>query len=187
MAIVVIGGQARNVGKTGVVCGLIAALPERRWTAIKISQHGHGVAVLEEQDRTSGTDSARYLAAGAARAFWISADEGKLAAAMPYVRTAMKGAENVILESNSVLEFVQPDLYAVVLAPAVADFKASALRYLERADAIVVVGQTAAQSPWKSVSLPKVEHIRTFSIESSSYSSAEFAAFVEQKLERVGR
>jgi molybdopterin-guanine dinucleotide biosynthesis protein len=70
MAIVVIGGQARNVGKTGVVCGLIAAFPERCWTAIKISQHGHGVAVLEEQDRTTGADSARYLAAGAARPFW---------------------------------------------------------------------------------------------------------------------
>jgi glycine/D-amino acid oxidase-like deaminating enzyme len=187
MAIVVIGGQARNVGKTSVVCGLISALPERCWTAIKISQHGHGVAVLEERDATTGTDSARYLAAGAARAFWISADEGELAAAMPYVRAAMKGAENVILESNSVLEFVRPDLYAVVLAPAMADFKASALRYLERANAVLVLGKSGAQSDWKGVSLPGIERIRTFSIESPNYCSAEFTAFVEQRLERVGR
>jgi hypothetical protein len=184
MAIVVIGGQARNVGKTGVVCGLIAAFPKRRWTAIKISQHGHGVVVLEERGRATGTDSARYLAAGAARAFWISTDEGKLAAAMPHVREAMKGAENVILESNSVLEFVRPDLYAVVLGPAMADFKASALRYLERADAIVVMGN---QSDWKGVSLPEIEHIQTFSIDPPSYRSAEFTAFVERRLERVGR
>jgi glycine/D-amino acid oxidase-like deaminating enzyme len=187
MAIVVIGGQARNVGKTGVVCGLIAALPERRWTAIKLSQHGHGVAVLEERDRTTGTDSARYLAAGAARAFWISSDEGKPAAAMPYVRAAMKGAENVILESNSVLEFVRPDLYVVVLAPAMSDFKTSALRHLERANAVLVLGQTGAQLDWKSVPLPGIERIRTFSMDPPSYSSAEFTAFVEQKLERLGR
>ena len=186
MAIVVIGGQARNVGKTGVVCGLIAALPERRWTAIKISQHGHGVAVLEERDATTGTDSARYLAAGAARAFWVSADEGQLAEAMPHVRAAMKGAENVILESNSILEFVRPDLYAVVLAPAMADFKGSALRYLERANALVVLGGTGTQD-WKGVSLPEIEHIRGFRVDPSSYTSAEFTAFVEQKLERVGR
>ncbi len=43
MSIVIIGGQARNVGKTSVVCALIAAMPERRWTAVKITQFGHGV------------------------------------------------------------------------------------------------------------------------------------------------
>jgi hypothetical protein len=99
----------------------------------------------------------------------------------------MNGVENVILESNSVLEFVRPDLYAAVLAPAVADFKASALRYLERADALVMMGKAGVQSDWKSVSLPGYERIRTFSIDPPNYSSAEFTAFVEQKLERVGR
>ena len=39
MAVVVVGGQSRKVGKTSVVCGLIAALPEMRWTAIKLTQH----------------------------------------------------------------------------------------------------------------------------------------------------
>jgi hypothetical protein len=106
---------------------------------------------------------------------------------MPSVRAAMNGVENVILESNSVLEFVRPDLYAAVFAPAVMDFKAYALRYLERADAVLVLGQTSAHSDWKGVSLPEIEHIRTFSIDPPSYSSAEFNAFVEQKLERVGR
>ena len=43
MAIVVIGGHSRNIGKTSVVCALISALPARRWTAIKITQFGHGV------------------------------------------------------------------------------------------------------------------------------------------------
>ena len=43
MAIVVVGGHTRNIGKTSVVAGLIAALPQRRWTAIKITQFGHGV------------------------------------------------------------------------------------------------------------------------------------------------
>ena len=72
----------------------------------------------------------------------------------------MNGVENVILESNSVLEFVRPDLDTAVLAPAVADFKASALRYLERADAVVMMGKAGAQSDWKSVSLPGIERFR---------------------------
>src|ERR1700733_925136 len=113
MAIVVIGGQAKDIGKTSVICGLIAAMPERHWTAIKVSRHGHGAEGLEERDATTGTDCSRYRGAGAARAFWISTDEDQLAEAMPYIHAAMMGAENVILESNGVLEFLQPDLYAV--------------------------------------------------------------------------
>ena len=40
---IVIGGQTRNIGKTSVVAGLIAALRERQWTAVKITQYGHGI------------------------------------------------------------------------------------------------------------------------------------------------
>src|ERR1019366_4850819 len=109
MAIVVIGGQAKDVGKTGVVCALISALPERRWTAIKISSaHGGSerraaavvrvMAIAEERDPMTGTDSSRYLAAGAVRAFWVRTTEGQLAQAMPGIRAAMAAAENVILE-----------------------------------------------------------------------------------------
>ena len=43
MALIVIGGHSRSVGKTSVVAGLIAALRELEWTAVKITQYGHGV------------------------------------------------------------------------------------------------------------------------------------------------
>src|SRR5260370_10312790 len=43
MAIGVVGGHTRNIGKTSVVAGLIAALPEMHWTAFKVTQFGHGM------------------------------------------------------------------------------------------------------------------------------------------------
>ena len=43
MSILVIGGHTRSVGKTSVVAGLIAALRDRHWTALKITQYGHGI------------------------------------------------------------------------------------------------------------------------------------------------
>ena len=72
MALVVIGGHSRNVGKTSVVAGLISALPELQWTAVKITQYGHGIcsangeacdcatgdhswAITEERDRLPGS------------------------------------------------------------------------------------------------------------------------------------
>ena len=198
MAIVVIGGQAKDVGKTGVVCALISALPERRWTAIKISSaHGGSerraaavtcaAALAEERDPTTGTDSSRYLAAGAARAFWVRTAQGQLAQAMPGIGAAMAAAENVILESNSILGWLQPDLYATVLDPRIAAFKASALRYLDRADAILLCAGTMQQPGWSGVSLKSMEHTPTFRVAPPCYDSVEFNSFVARKLAIVGK
>ena len=43
MSLVVVGGHSRNIGETSVAAGLIAALPRYNWTAMKITQHGHGI------------------------------------------------------------------------------------------------------------------------------------------------
>ena len=154
MAIVVVGGHTRNIGKTSVVAGLIAALPELEWTAFKVTQFGHGicsangeacdceteahtVAVTEERSAESGTDSTRFLAAGAVRSFWVRTRQGQLAEAMPRVRKELALARNAILESNSIVRFLKPDLYLTVLDPAIRDFKPSAQYFLDRADAVL--------------------------------------------------
>lgn len=157
MAIVVVGGHSRNIGKTSAVAGLIARLPEFHWTAFKITQFGHGfctadgkpcqcqtadscVSVSAELDAASGTDTSRFLAAGAARSIWVRTRVGMLEEAMPRILQEIDKAENAILESNSVLKYLQPDLYLTVLDPAVADFKDSARKFLDRADAILISG-----------------------------------------------
>lgn len=155
MAVIVVGGQSRNLGKTSVVAGLIARLPQMRWTAFKITQYGHGfctangapcacatadhtIAVSEERSASSGTDTARFFAAGAARSIWVRTRQGMLAEAMPRIQKELAKAENAILESNSIMQFLQPDLYLTVLDSATADFKTSARLYLDRADALLI-------------------------------------------------
>ena len=202
MSIVVVGGHTRNIGKTSVVAGLIAALPDRRWTAIKITQFGHGVcsangepcdcatadhtiAVSEERERTSGTDSSRYLAAGAARSFWVRTRQGQLGEAMPRVRALLAEAENAIVESNSLLRFLQPDVSLSVLDPAVDDFKQSALRYLDRVDALVVPAGAVFVEGWGGVSLRMIERKPRFEFVAPEYCTAELARFVEARLEAL--
>lgn len=158
MAIVVVGGHTRNIGKTSVVAGLIASLPQMEWTAFKVTQFGHGicsangepcdcetdahtVSVTEEHSASSGTDSARFLAAGAVRAYWVRTRQGQLAEAMPRVRTELARAKNAILESNSIVRFLKLDLYLTVLDPAIQDFKPSAQYFLDRADAVLWSGR----------------------------------------------
>jgi len=200
MPIVVVGGHTRNIGKTSVVAGLIAALPDRHWTAIKITQFGHNVcsangepcdcetadhtiAISEERSRTSGTDSARYLAAGAEHSFWVRTRQGQLAEAMPRLRALIAEADNIIVESNSILRFLRPDIFISVLDPSVADFKPSALRYLDRADAIVMPADATSETAWENVSPRLIERAKRFPMTSQQYCSQELAAFVEERLQ----
>ena len=205
MAVVVVSGHSRNIGKTSVVAGLIAALPEMRWTAFKITQFGHGVcsangepcdcetdahlvAVSEEREPESGTDSARFLRAGAEQSFWVRTRQGNLAAAMPRVRKELLAVEaaggNAILESNSVLRFLRPELYLAVLDAATADFKDSARLYLDRADAVLLRDSGLALRPrWEGVSWKLVEGKPRFAIGPPEYMTAEVAAFVRGSLE----
>ena len=40
---------------------------------------------------------------------------------MPRIRKELAGAENAVIESNSILRFLRPDLYLSVLDPGVVD------------------------------------------------------------------
>lgn len=197
MAIVVVGGHSRNIGKTSVVCALIAAMPERHWTAIKITQckhdstaretcdcelAGQAIGITEERDSKAATDSSRYLGAGATRSLWVRTRQGQLAEAVPRIGAEIADAENVILESNRVLEFLEPDLYVSVLDPHVADFKASALQYLSRAGAILVLPGSVREAEWPDDALRSIEHITRFQIAPPDYAPKELVKFVMQRL-----
>ena len=163
--VIVIGGHTRSIGKTQLVCDVISAFPDANWIAGKITQYGHGVcaengsacdcapdehicAIRWEGLPQSGTDSARFLAAGAKRSFWLRTKQGFLAEGLPLMRDALENVVEaseqdsppLILESNSLLQFMKPSLYFAVIDPAREDFKDSARVALDRADALVLRG-----------------------------------------------
>ena len=200
MALVVIGGQSRNVGKTSVVAGLIAALPEFAWAAMKITQDGHGVgsldgksglcatddhtwAISEERDRSGKSDTSRFLLAGAARVWWVRTEQGRLAEAMPTIRRRLAESQNVIVESNSILKFVRPDVYITVLDPATEDFKRSAQEFLDLADAVILHQHgRSGEIDWDGVSLKPVLGRPIFSINPPVYVTPGLVAFVRSKV-----
>jgi hypothetical protein len=201
MSLIVIGGHSRSVGKTSVVAGLIAALPEYNWTALKITQYGHGVcsangeachcatddhswAISEERDRSGGSDTSRFLAAGAVRAWWVRTEQGRLAEVMPAVRRKLAESGNAILESNSVLKFVRPDLYLTVLDPATADFKKSAQEFMDQADA-VILHDGGTQAAWRDVSLKPVSGRPLFRICPPEYVTTQIIEFVRERLTKT--
>jgi hypothetical protein len=197
--LVVVGGHSRNVGKTSVVCGIISGLREWNWTAIKITQYGHGVCshegepcecadprhpvALSEERGVSGTDSGRFLAAGAGRAFWLRTAAGQLGEALPRLRGLRNGAENVIVESNSLLQFLRPDYCLMVVDGAVADFKATSLRFLDRAHALVVT--SAARLAWPGVPASLLEGKPRFAAPAPGYANSEILDAIRLKNREV--
>jgi hypothetical protein len=178
--LVVIGGHARKVGKTSVAAGLIGRLPEYHWTAVKITPSGAGGLV--EERRPGPSDSGRYLAAGARRSFWLRVAPGRLGDAMPALQEILAGSENALVESGSVLEFLRPDLCLAVVDFACADFKSSALRSLERADALVVIDRGISAPAWRDVPRQLWESKPHFAVFPPDYVAAALCAFVRDRL-----
>ncbi len=149
--LLVVGGHAKGVGKTAVAAGLIGALPGFGWTALKISHHAAAGApyLLEEEPRPGPADTGRYLAAGGRRAFWLRVRPGCLPQALPAVREILADARHALIESNGIMEFLDPDLYVVVLDFGCGDFKPSARRHLHRAGAFVVIDRGLEAPPWE--------------------------------------
>lgn len=175
--LIVVGGHTRSIGKTQLVCDVIRAFPRTEWIAGKITQYGHGVCAQNgencdcaptehvcaldwETHGDTGTDSARFLAAGAKRSFWLRTKQGYLAEGLPLLREAMEnvayeaeipaaGQKNtaLIIESNSIMQFVKPSLYFAVIDPLKDDFKESAQMALDRAHALVMRGEVGGDAP----------------------------------------
>jgi molybdopterin-guanine dinucleotide biosynthesis protein len=150
-----VGGQCRKVGKSTLIADIIAAFPNRNWTAVKITPYaesgcpingqscgcapeGHPYAIHEETELGPGTDTSRFLAAGASRALWLETKENRLSEALPALAVELARAQYVIIESDALMKFWKASLFLMVLDPANPDFKSSARANLPLADAFVL-------------------------------------------------
>ena len=106
---------------------------------------------LTEEYEASETDSGRFLAAGAERRSGCACRRANCRAPPGLVRKILAQGENVIVESNSVVELVQPDVFLMLLDFSCEDFKPSSLRFMDRADAFVVIDRGINAPLWEDV------------------------------------
>lgn len=201
MKLVVVGGHSRNIGKTSLAASLIAELKDLDWTALKITQFGHGVcssngkpcdcepadldhpyAITREEDVDGKTDTARFLRAGAREVYWVRTRVGELAAVIPVVRKLIAERRNVLMESNSILDHLTPDLYLPVLDFSVQDFKASSRYFFDRADAVVVRDRPEGCPDWEGVDVSVLSQKPTFPVRPPDYCSPELVQFVAERV-----
>ena len=196
MTIIVVGGHSRNVGKTSVGAAIVAAWPHYSWTAVKISSHWHSerdvpahgdsgeiCRIDEENSRDSGTDTGRYLAAGASRSFWVRIREGRLGDALPQLMPVIHSNPHVILESNGIVRYIRPDLCLMVLRYDIEDFKESARETLPYAHAIVAVNHRVALPSWEGVSSTALSGIPVFPVADLRKLTPDLMEFIKLRLD----
>ena len=195
MTTIVVGGHSRNVGKTSIVAAIISAWPDYAWTAIKMSSHWHeenaapeaegkqeNWRIDEEYDSDSGTDTGRFLAAGASRSFWIRVREGCLEAALPQVMPVLNSNPFVIIESNGIVRHIQPSLYLMVHRYDIKDYKKSARETVRCADAVVAVNLGRTTPGWEGISPDILSGIPIFPVPDSSVLPHDLIEFIRLHL-----
>lgn len=199
MTIVVIGGHSRNIGKTSVMAELIHSIRPPQWAAVKITQYGHGVCSIngepcscdpgrhgfmltEERERNGRGDTRRFLRAGARRSLWLRVRQGQLPRALPALLRSLRREEWVMIESNSILGLLDPALYLFVLDRSQSDFKASAKKYFDRADAFIAVGSHNQPHPWPGIDAQMPATKPVFQVSPPGYASDELHRLVRERL-----
>ena len=157
-----IGSAGANVGKTELASSLIKKFSKNTdITGIKVTTinvkdgqcprggQGCGVCssidgdfhIFEETDRNSQKDTARLLAAGAKRVFWLRVMKKRMEEGLAALLNIIGPDSVSICESNSLRQVVEPGLFLIVKARGREAWKSSARNVKQYADRIVVSGQ----------------------------------------------
>ena len=157
--ILLIGSAGPNIGKTELACAVISKFSQNRdiigikVTTIKAKDGkcprggtGCGVCsslkddfnITEETNSNTGKDTARLLAAGASRVFWLRVMKTSLAEGLNTLLDIIPPDTPLVCESNSLRHVVQPGLFLMVAAPNSKKWKSSAQSVKKYADRIIV-------------------------------------------------
>lgn len=153
-----IGAAGRKAGKTELACALIRKFSAgRKIIGVKVTaiaardgscpRGGKGCGVCsslagdycisEETGALPHKDTARLLAAGARRVFWLRALRRRLAEGRMALVEVMGREALIVCESNSLRRVVEPGLFLMVVESGSSEYKMSAASVRNYADKIV--------------------------------------------------
>jgi molybdenum cofactor guanylyltransferase len=154
-----IGSSGSNVGKTELVCALLRQFVGRhpivgvkvtatasREQACPRGGQGCGVCssldapyrITEETDRRGEKDTAKLLAAGAGRVYWLRVLRAHLPEGLTALLEAVGRDAVMICESNSLRHVVEPGLFLLVDRTNGKSWKQSARQVRQHADCVVI-------------------------------------------------
>jgi molybdenum cofactor guanylyltransferase len=155
----VLGSTGRNSGKTEFACAVIRTFRRAypivgvKITTVKDDEGacprggvGCGACVglagdfeiAEERGAHPGKDTARMLESGARRVFWVKCRTGGMGAALEAVGRLLDHDDCVVVESNSVAEAIEPDLFFMLKHEGSPSIKPSAAAVMPLAHRVIL-------------------------------------------------
>ena len=122
-----IAGNARNIGKTTLACAIIERFSayqkivglkgtsmrkgEGRFRGNHVNEETEMLNIYEEVNRSSVKDTARMLSAGAAKAFYMRADDASLGNTAKQLADMIPTGQLVVCESSSLRNVIKPGAF----------------------------------------------------------------------------
>lgn len=134
--IIGIGGSHSKCGKTSLAVALLNRL--EGWGAVKYTKTAIYSSIIDDRDILSveGKDTRRFLDSGAMAVLWVQSPASELNEVMPLAMDKLSHLEGVIVEGNSAIEFLKPNIIIFITEKDIMRIKKSGKRILDSADII---------------------------------------------------
>ncbi len=136
-AIISVTGAHSGSGKTLVAEILLQGL-RGRWAAVKYTKTAFYTSVREVVSPSADDkDTTRLLRAGGSPVIWIQAPTEALDESLDIATGLASGCDGIVIEGNSPIEFLTPDIVIFVFGKDPLRLKPSGRKALQRADLLV--------------------------------------------------
>jgi len=158
--IIGIGGSRSGAGKTTVAEALLKHFadspihrftdsPKCRWGAIKYTKTAIYSSIIDTPEILSqkDKDTARLIYAGAESVLWVQAPPEEIKDILPLAVDRLSHLRGIIVEGNSAIEFLKPDIVIFVSGRQSGAMKKSAEKALKMADIILFEDEPSIKLP----------------------------------------
>ncbi len=134
--IIGVGGSHSSSGKTTIASAILNRL--RGWGAVKYTRTTLYASIIDDIDVLSveGKDTRRFIDAGASLVLWVQSPPSSLCEVMPVVLSRLSNLEGIIVEGNSAIEFLKPDIIIFIRESDDLMVKESGKRVLKEANVV---------------------------------------------------
>lgn len=138
MKLVSIAGAHSGVGKTSLAALILREI--KGFSAIKVTRTELFTSITMDEEIISekGKDSCILKESGADKVIWVKSTYDDLKECLTQALSMIGNTGGVIIEGNSPLDFIDPDLVIFIIKDNLTELKPSGRKALERADLVVI-------------------------------------------------
>jgi LAO/AO transport system kinase len=171
--IIGIGGVHSGAGKTTLAAALLrhlvtSSLPGfracRTWGAIKYTRTAFYSSVADDTAiiGQKGKDTRRLLDAGAEQVLWVQSPADGLEEVMPMAIDRLLHLDGILIEGNSAIEFIKPDIVIFISGESRNNIKPSAKAVLKLADIIIVPEKSVPDNSFETTGKAAIIETKDF-------------------------